>query len=405
MRHTLSSFLVIAILSACASRSTSDSSVLQQPETSTGFRDVERSSAASFMVSTANPESTQAAIEVIQAGGSAIDAVIAAQMVLTVVEPQSSGIGGGAFLLHYDSTDSTVIGYDGREQAPSAMGPRAFLKEDGTRLSFKDAVVGGLSVGAPGVVAALEAAHREHGELPWARLFDSAIGLARDGWQVHPRLANGLKSVPALLDYAGKNSMYYDGEGNTRQVGERVTNPELAVTFEQLAEGGSDVFYRGAIGEAIVEVVANAKRPGLLTVDDLARYAPEKREGVCLPYRTYQVCGFPPPAGSLVAVTILKLLERFDLASLEPNGSEFLHLYAQASELAYSDRDTYYGDPAATSVPVDALLDAERLAAGSRLITTEARSSEPMRMPVVAVTPDRDVACELSAANGPGPSE
>lgn len=357
------------------------------------------------MAATANPEATRAAVDVLRQGGSAVDAAIAAQMVLTVTEPQSSGIGGGAFLLHYDAASRAVVAYDGREVAPKAMGPASFLNDRGEPMAFADARTGGLPVGVPGVVAALARAHEAHGVLPWKALFEHAITLARDGWQVHPRLANGLKTAEPLRAYARRGGAYYDEGGELREVGDTVTNPELAVTLGILAEQGTEAFYEGVIARDIVDTVQSAANPGTLTLEDLAAYEPVVRDGRCLAYRKHRVCGFPAPAGSLVALTILKLLEPFDLAALDPTSAEYLHLYAQASELAYHDRDTYYADPEAVSVPLDALLAPERLAQGSTMIRRGKRSAEPLALPPVEVDRPGHTVCAIAAANGPGPSE
>ncbi len=357
------------------------------------------------MAATANPEATEAAVEVLVRGGTAIDAAIAAQMALTVTEPQSSGIGGGLFLLYYDAATRKLVAYDGRETAPEAMGPASFLDERGEPLSFSDARNGGLPVGTPGVVAALQQAHEEHGALPWSSLFTHAIELARDGWNVHRRLANGLKTAEPLTKRARRGGPYVDEEGELRKAGERVTNPELAQTLTVLSEKGAQAFYQGEIAREIVDAVNSAPQPGTLTLEDLASYAPVVRSGRCFSYREHEVCGFPAPAGTLVAITIMKLLERFDLASLDPMSAEYLHLYAQASELAYDDRDTYYADPEAVNVPLDALLAPERIAAGSASIREGARSPEPLTMPPVDVERAGHTVCAIAAANGPGPSE
>ena len=384
------------MVSSCATPSSAPEG-FQAPERPTPIRTVAPSRAKSFMVATANPEATRAGVRIIEAGGNALDAAVAVQMVLTVTEPQSSGIGGGLFLLYYDAATQTLTAYDGREKAPAAMKSTAFLREDGTPLPFLEALVGGKAVGVPGALAALERAHTENGVLPWTQLFGPAIKLAKDGWSVHPRLANALKTVPHLVKYAGKGSTFFDAEGRPRAAGERVTNPRLAATFERLGTQGIDVFYRGSVGAEIVEVVQQSENRGELTVDDLATYKPEVRPAHCESYRAYQICGFPPPAGSLVAMTILKLLEPFDLPSMEPNGAEFFHLYAQANELAYADRDTYYGDPEFADVPVPALLAARRLKAGSELIRVEPRAPTLLQMAELEVSRTEDAVCTAAA--------
>lgn len=323
--RTLSVFVATAAVASCRAHSPGPE-VLQAPERPSSYRAVAPSRSTSFMVATANPEATQAGVRIIEAGGTALDAAVAVQMVLTVTEPQSSGIGGGLFLLYFDAKTQTLTGYDGREKAPAALTPTAFLQDDGTPRPFLGAAVGGLSVGVPGTLAALKRAHAEHGALPWPKLFDPAISLARTGWTVHPRLANALKTVPHLAKYAKKGSTFFDDAGRPRSVGQQVTNPQLAGTFKQIATQGIDVFYRGSVGAEIVRVVQEADNPGRLTLEDLAAYEPEVRPAHCEPYRAYRICGFPPPAGSLVAITLLKLLERFDLSSMEPSSAEFFHV-------------------------------------------------------------------------------
>lgn len=391
--------LLLALVASCSTKQAPPVDVALQPESASGFRSVEPSRARKFMAATANPEATQAAIEMLEAGGNAMDAVVAAQLVLGVVEPQSSGIGGGAFLLYYDAEFDRVYAYDGRETAPAAMQPDAFLREDGTPQPFRDAVVGGVSVGVPGVLAALGFSHSEFGTRPWNEVFEPSIRLARDGWNVHPRLANGLRSVPELFASAGADSMFFNAQGETRTVGERVRNPALAQTLTVLARDGIDSFYLGPIGADLVSAV-RTDSAATLTVEDLASYRPRRTDAVCASYRGYRVCGAPPPAGSVVALTVLKLLEGVDLSGFEPGGVPFLHLFAQASELAYSDRDAYYADPGFSPVPLEALLDEERLDAGRAQLTEALRAANPMTLPPVALEPKKHPLCDGREAEG-----
>ncbi|MEM6531095.1 MAG: gamma-glutamyltransferase [Myxococcota bacterium] len=374
--------LILVLGAACAP--SHQPPVLAQPETSSGFRSVPRSTAKSFMVATANPVSTEIAAEVLRQGGTAMDAAVAAHMALTVVEPQSSGIGGGGFLLYYDAASKRFHAYDGRETAPMGMTPDVFLA-GANPMKFMDAVIGGLSVGVPGAVAALERGHANFGALAWPRLVQPSADLARNGWRVHPRLANGLKTVPALKDYAGVDSMFFDREGNSHEVGTEVSNPALALTLDRIAEQRSKGLLSGETAERILSVVADANRPGRMTQKDMDAYQVVEREARCVAYRGHQVCAFPEPSGSLIAVTMLKLLERFDLAAMDPLSPRFLHLFAQASELAYADRDRYYADPAFVDVPVESLLEPARISDGSALIREDRRESEPLEMTVVPV--------------------
>ena len=317
-----------------------------------------------FLVATANPHASRAAQEIVTMGGSAIDAAIAAQMVLTLVEPQSSGIGGGAFLLYFDSETGKVTAYDGRETAPAGATPDMFLKPDGEPMGFYQAVVGGLSVGVPGVLRMLELAHRDHGKLPWGRDFGPAVRLATLGFRVSPRLhaliagASHLETFPAAHDY------FFDDAGRPLAVGTKLANPALAATFRAIAAGGPRAFYEGPIAQDIATAVRHATiNPGTLSTADLAGYEARRREALCRDYRSWRVCGMPPPtSGGLTVLQILGILEHFDLATLTPGSVEAVHLISEASRLAYADRAVYIGDSDFVPVPVDAMLDPAYLA-------------------------------------------
>lgn len=386
---TLLLFLSLFFASCSPSRHAPN---LIQPEASSGFREVARSRARASMVTTANPESTRAALEVLKAGGSAVDATIAAHMALTVVEPQSSGIGGGGFLLHFDAASKSFQGFDGRETAPAQMQPDVFLVS-GEPMNFMDAVVGGLAVGVPGAVPALAKAHEKYGKLPWSRLVAPAIKLAREGWNVHPRLYNALQTAPAIKRYAGAESMFFDAAGNIRRPGRRVRNPDLAVSLEDVAARKGRALLDGRLAEQMLSVIGSADLPGLMNAGDLHAYSVVQRSARCVPYRSYRICAFPAPAGSLLVVTILELLERFDLSSMKPLSVEFFHVFAQASELAYADRDRYFADPEFANVPTDALLSPVRLAEGSGKITLGTRSAEPLEMKRIPVKRKRHPVC------------
>jgi gamma-glutamyltranspeptidase/glutathione hydrolase len=322
------------------------------------------------MVAAANPLAAEAGMAMLRQGGTATDAAIAAALVLGLVEPQSSGLGGGAFLLHYEAGRRAVAAYDGRETAPRRAGWDLFLKPDGTPMAFWDAVVGGRSVGTPGLLRMLELAHRDHGRLPWARLFQPAIRLAEDGFAVSPRLHDLIAGDDYLKRYPATAAYFHDSAGNPLPVGALLRNPAYAATLRAVAAGGADAFYRGPLAIALVDAVRGAAdNPGLLSYADLRGYQAKRREALCLPYRQWIVCGMPPPtSGGVAVLQILKLLEPFDLAALEPASPEAIHLVAEASRLAFADRNHFLADSDFVAVPLDRLLDPSYLAARAKLI-------------------------------------
>ena len=315
--------------------------------------------AARHMVAAANPLATEAGRDILRAGGGAVDAAIAAQMVLNLVEPQSSGIGGGGFMLHYAAAGGEIAAYDGREKAPRAAHPYMFLDGSGKPRDFFDAAVGGLSVGIPGLLRMLELAHREHGRLSWKRLFEPAISLAEKGFEISPRLHKLLAGDKYLKRFAAPAGYFYEPDGSAKPVGARLVNRPLARTFRMIAESGADAFYSGPFAEAIVDTVRGvAGNPGVMTAADLAVYEAKKRDAVCLPYREWLVCGMPPPSsGGITTLQILGLLQGFDLGTLEAGSSSAVHLIAEASRLAFADRDTYIADPDFVPVPTAGMLD------------------------------------------------
>lgn len=343
-------------------------SFAQQPEASTGFATRPAAHGHDAMVVTANAHATQAAVDILREGGTAVDAAIAAALVLNVVEPQSSGIGGGGFLLHYDASGGRIDAWDGREFAAAAATEELF-HENGTPLAFFDAVVGGRSVGVPGLLRMFEAAHAQHGRLPWRRLFEHAIALAQHGFEVSPRLHALLERDPHLRDDPSARSLFYRADGRALGVGQRLANPELSATLRKLSTEGADALYRGEIARDIVAAVQAEPRPGPMTTEDLARYRPVRRNALCGDYRRHRVCGMPPPSsGGGTVLAMLGLLERFDLPSLDPQSAFVTHLFSEAGRLAYADRDAWYGDPTAMPVPVEALIGADYLAARSEQI-------------------------------------
>lgn len=324
------------------------------------------------MVAAAHPLAVEAGLEVLRRGGSAVDAAIAVQMVLGVVEPQASGIGGGGFLLHYDGATKAVAVYDGRETAPAGATPTMFLDPDGKPLDFREAVASGISVGVPGLLAMLELAHKEHGKLAWRDLFGPAIAMARDGFATPPRLATWLDRMPMLKDEPGIRAVYFHADGTPKKAGDRVANPALAETMRRIADQGAQVFYQGDIAAEMTDRVRRHRRPGTLTLADLTGYRPIKREPVCRPYRVWIVCGMPPPSsGGIAVLQILALLEPFELWRGRPDDLRSLHLIAEASRLAFADRVRYVADPAFVDVPVAGLLSPAYVAERRKLMSPD----------------------------------
>jgi gamma-glutamyltranspeptidase/glutathione hydrolase len=345
----------------------------QAPEASTGYRDNASTSAVRFMVATANPLATAAAHDVLVHGGTAVDAAIAAQMMLTLVEPQSSGIGGGAFLLTYDAASQRVAAWDGRETAPMAVDDRLFLDAGGGPLPFFAALVGGRAVGVPGVARMLEAAHRESGKLPWAALLQPAIVAAEQGFTVSPRLHALVAADRFLRDDPVAAAHFHDPQGAPVAEGSRLRNPELARTLKALAEHGARAFYDGPLAALIVDKVrSHPRNPGSMTVADLASYRAIRREPVCAPWLRWVVCGMPPPSSGGIAVAqILGILSATGFDGLtDPTGSlkaAGLHLFSEAGRLAYADRDRYLADSDFVSLPAG-LLEPAYLASRAGLI-------------------------------------
>lgn len=346
------------------------------PEIGSGLSAKALAFAPHDMVAAAHPLAVQAGVGVLAQGGSAVDAAIAVQLALNVVEPQSSGIGGGAFLLHFDAAQRQTLAYDGRETAPAAATPDQFLGADGKPLPFFQAVDSGLSVGTPGLLRLLELAHRAHGRLPWADLFVPAIGLSEQGFAVSPRLhASIAGSAARMRAQGGAVAAYFlNADGSPLATGTLLRSPELAATLRAVARGGADAFYQGDIAQAVVQAVAShPTRPGRLSLADLRGYRAQVREPVCAVYRArFRVCGMPPPSsGGITTLQILGLLQPFDLAALGPTQADAVHLVSEAHRLAYADRARYIADPDWVSVPTPGLLDAGYLQARASLIRTD----------------------------------
>jgi len=352
----------------------------RQPEDGTGLQRHALAQAERHMVAAAHPQAVAAGLEVLRAGGSAADAAVAVQLVLNLVEPQSSGIGGGAFLLHHEGATNELIAYDGRETAPAAATEKLFLRPDDTPMGFFDAVVGGRSVGTPGTVALLAAVHGAHGRLPWNRLFAPAIALAENGFTVTPRLEGSLQGRRGerLRTYAPAASYFFPG-GEPLKAGDVVTNKPFAETLRTIAEQGPISFYTGVIARDIVAAVQGATgNPGVLAEADLAAYRVIKRAPVCHPYRGHRVCGMgPPSSGALTVGQILGILEHFDLPGLGPDNSDSWHLLAEASKLAFADRASYMADADFVPVPIKGLLDPAYLTARAQSVALDKTLATP----------------------------
>ncbi|WP_374383281.1 gamma-glutamyltransferase [Dongia sp.] len=346
------------------------------------------------MVAVGHPDAARAGLDILARGGTATDAAIAMQMVLTLVEPQSSGIGGGGFLLHYDAGKKSIESYDGREKAPASATSDMFLGADGQPLPFSDVVPGGLSVGVPGILRMLELAHQEHGKLPWRDLFAPAIRLAEEGFIVSPRLAQEIAEDAALKTQPSARAYFFDADGAPLVAGTRLRNPALARTLRAIADHGTAAFYEGKVAADIALTVNTAKpRRGQMTLADIAGYAPEKRPVPCLDYRSSRICSMgPPSSGGVAVLQTLGMLERFDLGRLSPDGIEAVHLIAEASRLAFADRERYLGDPDFAPIPVDRLLAPEYLASRSAEIDPtrsmgEAKPGRPTDAALIGALP------------------
>lgn len=323
------------------------------------------------IVSAASPDAVEAGLKALRAGGDAVDAAIAIQAALSLVEPQSSGIGGGAFMLRYDAETGAITVYDGRERAPATATPELFLDENGEPLGFIEAWRSGLSTGAPGAIAMLAMAHEDHGALSWAENFEYSIDLARNGFEVQPRLSMSSARMAEFTDIeeVGAAASYlFDENGQAWPVGHTLTNEDYAVTLEAIAADYRN-FYTGEIAEAIVAAVAEAPRPGTLSLEDLANYEPQRREPVCAPYRGLSVCSAPPPSSGGIAVNaILGILENFDMSQYNAESVDGWALFIEASRLAYADRDHYVGDTEFVDVPVEGMIDRAYLADRAGLV-------------------------------------
>ena len=322
------------------------------------------------MVASANPLASQAGVGILEAGGTAMDAAVAVQLMLNLVEPESSGIGGGAFLLFWDNSRQKLLTYDGREKAPAAATPEYFLKEDGEPMKWSQAVPGGLSVGVPGTLMLLETAHADHGIKPWDTLFKAAIDQAEKGFEVSDKLSNSIAGAAerGLTLFDTTRDYFFNDDGSPLAAGTVLTNQAFADTLKLLAQHGSVPFYHGEIAQNIVDAVTTTEtNTGMMTLDDLAAYRVIKREPVCFPYREYDVCGMgPPTSGGLTMGQILGMLSHFDLPAMGP-GADAWHLFIEAAKLAYADRGMYMADADFVDMP-EGLLDPDYLKSRADLI-------------------------------------
>ncbi|MGE4370621.1 MAG: gamma-glutamyltransferase [Burkholderiaceae bacterium] len=381
------------------------------PEAATGLARNEAVWAADAMVVSANPLASKAGLAILDAGGSATDALIAMQLVLGLVEPQSSGLGGGGFAIAYSARDNAVRAYDGRETAPQGARQGRFLKADGQAMPFFDAVHSGLSVGVPGLVALLGMLHERHGVLPWPRLFEPAILLAEEGFLVSPRLNALVEANDALRRSPTAAPYFFDAHLHAWPVGHRLRNPAYAQVLRTLAEKGPDAFYHGEIARAIVDAVRSHPVAGDLSLDDLAGYRALERDPLCMPYRIYTLCGPPPPsAGPLAVMQMLGILAHTPIATTLPGSADAVHYFAEAGRLAFADRDKYVADPGFVTVPTAGLLDPAYLKARAALIRPDASlgtapAGVPRGLDVApgdGVTPERPSTTHLVAIDGRG---
>ncbi len=344
-------------------------------EPDSGFRNVELVKAKKYMVSSASQASSEAGVKILEKGGNAIDAAIATSLVLNVVEPHSSGIGGGGFLLYFDKKSGKSIYFNGRETAPAKAKSDMFLNKDGKAKEFSEAVKGGLSVGTPGLLKNMFEAHKKYGKLPWKDLFQPAIKIARNGFIVSERFHNLSVQISYLKDFQETSKIYLKN-GKPYEVGETFKNPELASTLTEIANNGIKSFYSGKIAQDIVNTVQNSPiNPGYLSLYDLKNYKIKTGELLCKTYRKdYNICTMPLPSGGITLLQIMGILENFDLSKMTPNSLETVHLISEATRLAYADRNEYIAD--STSIPLEKLLNQEYLKERASLINTNQAISD-----------------------------
>jgi gamma-glutamyltranspeptidase/glutathione hydrolase len=395
----LAGFCCVALLSwagfALADR-------LDAPEAATGLHARVAVVRPHALVVAANPLAVAAGVEMLKRGGNAIDAAIAVEMVLGLVEPQSSGIGGGSFMMYYQHSDKQVLAYDGRETAPAAATADMFMRDDGTPMRFYQAVVGGKSVGVPGLLRMLELAHQQHGRLPWRVLSAPAIKLAKQGFVVSPRLHALVAKDSYLSLQPAARAYFYHADGAPIATGERLVNRAYANVLQRVANEGAKAFYTGKIAQDIVTTVhAHPTNPGRMRMEDLAQYQAKSRAPLCGSYHAYVLCGMPPPSsGGVALLQILGILGHYDVARLRPDSVKAVHLISEAERLAFADRNVYLADDDFVHVPVVGLLDPAYLRQRASLIKPEqSMGVAPAGVPAGAVSLALDNALELPSTS------
>jgi gamma-glutamyltranspeptidase / glutathione hydrolase len=343
-----------------------------QPEPPSGWTAKKLAHARHYMVAAANPLAVDAGVKMLERGGGAIDAMIATQLVLNLVEPSSSGLGGGAFLLYYDAKAKAIRAIDARETAPAGATPALFTRPDGKPMAFLDARVGGRSVGTPGTPRLLEVAHARYGKLPWATLFQPAIELAEKGFPVSPRFHRLVGEDDGLANEPGARAYFFDDAGKPRAVGAILRNPAYAATLRAIAAKGVDEYYTGGVARDIVAAVHSHPNAGTLSLDDLAAYRVRDVEALCGTYRAWKLCGMPPSSsGGIAVLQILGELETRDMSKVRPNSVEAVHVISEAERLAFADRNRYVADDRFVDVPVMGLVDRAYTASRGQLIRPE----------------------------------
>ncbi|MDF2640057.1 MAG: gamma-glutamyltransferase [Novosphingobium lindaniclasticum] len=357
LRRSILAFGLPALVLAAGSPALAQpTALLERPASAQPQKQAQSATAPHAMVAAANPLAVKAGTDILKAGGSAVDAAVAIQAVLGLVEPQSSGLGGGAFMVYYDAKTRQATAYDGREVAPAGASDRLFLDKDGNRLPFVEAVLGGISTGVPGAVAMLDMAHRDHGKLPWSGLFDEARSLATDGFTVSPRLAGMIASKAPQASAPDAKRYFTKADGTPYVAGDRLRNADYAQSLDRIARYGASGLLTGPLAQKIVDRVHQESRPGTITLADLANYRPHSGPALCRPYRVYLVCTPQAPSGGPGLQIALGVLEHTDIAKRDASDEKAWFQFAQASRLAYADRDRYVGDPAFVQVPLNGLL-------------------------------------------------
>lgn len=370
MKPLIFAILSLMTLSMATSHANTNIQTIQNiaPEQGYGFSTKQLTHAKEFMVASANPLATQAGHEILEKGGNAIDAMIAIQTTLSLVEPQSSGLGGGAFVVYWDNATKTLVTFDGRETAPKAVDGNLFMHE-GKPMKFHDAVVGGRSVGVPAIPMLMYALHVRYGKLSWQSLFDTPIRLATDGFYVSPRMANSIASNQPSLAKHATTANYFLPDGKPLQAGDLLKNPEYAQTVQTLATQGFSPFYYGKYARDIVQAVNASDNKGTLSMEDFANYRVIARHPICVNYRQYQVCGMDAPSSGGIALgQIVGILNHFSPQELQANQPHTLRILGDATRLAFADREKYITDPKFAKVPTQKMLAQHYLSERAKLI-------------------------------------